>query len=260
MAPPARRWPPSWWSFVETRPRIPWAYWHGMPITVDDYMNARMIADPISILDCDIPVDGVAAFVFTSAERARDLPHPPVYVRGFGQGSPITLTSGTVWTLDEIMEGGRVACERLWESSGLGVADIDLPQLYDGFSPFIYLWLESLGYCPPGEAHNFVQDGAITDWQRAPDRLRWRRARQWPAARDTADAGMLPSAVWSGRRTAAARNRGGLGLPLVPAFRGGSDVHQPTVSGNLAGWRVLEVADGTSTPGAGRCRWSLLRR
>ncbi len=141
---------------------IPWAYWRGMPITVDDYMNARIIADPISILDCDIPVDGVAAFVFTSAERARDLPHRPVYVRGFGQGSPITLTSGTVWTLDEIMAGGRVACERLWESSGLGVGDIDLPQLYDGFSPFIYLWLESLGYCPPGEAHNFVQDGAIT--------------------------------------------------------------------------------------------------
>ena len=141
--------------------RIPWAYWHDQPITVDDYMNARVIADPISILDCDIPVDGVAAFVFTSAERARDLPHPPVYVRGFGQGSPITLTSGTVWTLDEMVEGGRVASERLWESSGLGVTDIDLPQLYDGFSPFIYLWLESLGFCPQGEAHNFVQDGAI---------------------------------------------------------------------------------------------------
>ena len=99
--------------------RIPWAYWHGMPITVDDYMNAREIAQPISILDCDIPVDGVAAFVLTSAERARDLPHRPVFVRGFGQGSPTTLTSGTVWTLDEIMEGGQVACERLWESSGL---------------------------------------------------------------------------------------------------------------------------------------------
>jgi acetyl-CoA acetyltransferase len=140
---------------------IPWAHWRGMPITVDDYMNARLIADPISILDCDIPVDGVAAFVFTSAERARDLPNRPVYVRGFGQGSPTALTSSTVWTLDEMMEGGRVACERLWESSGLRIDDVDLPQLYDGFSPFIYLWMECLGYCPVGEAHNFVQGGAI---------------------------------------------------------------------------------------------------
>ena len=142
--------------------RIPWSHWHGKPITVDDYMNARMIADPISILDCDIPIDGVAAFVLTSAERARDLPHRPVYVSGYGQGSPTTLTSGTVWTLDEMMEGGRIACDRLWESSGLTREDVDLPQLYDGFSPLVYLWLEALGYCPEGEAHRFVQDGAIS--------------------------------------------------------------------------------------------------
>lgn len=142
--------------------RIPWAYWQDRPISLDDYMGARMIADPISILDCDIPVDGVAAFVLTRADRARDHPNRPVYVSGFGQGSPTALTSSTVWTLDEIREGGRVACERLWESSGLERGDVDLPQLYDGFSPFIYLWLEALGYCPEGEAHRFVQDGAIS--------------------------------------------------------------------------------------------------
>jgi acetyl-CoA acetyltransferase len=141
--------------------RIPSSYWYGQPLTVDDYMSAKLIADPISILDCDIPVDGVAAFVLTSGDRARDLPNRPVYVGGFGQGSPTKLTSGTVWTLDEIMEGGKIAVERLWESSGLSRDDINLPQLYDGFSPFIYLWLECLGYCPIGEAHHFVQDGAI---------------------------------------------------------------------------------------------------
>ena len=64
--------------------------------------------------------------------------------------------------LDEIMAGGRVAAERLWESSGLTHGDIDLPQLYDGFSPLVYFWLEVLGYCPTGEAHHFVQDGAIS--------------------------------------------------------------------------------------------------
>jgi acetyl-CoA acetyltransferase len=140
---------------------IPWAYWHDKPITADDYLDARIIADPICILDCDIPVDAVAAFILTSGERARDLPNDPVYLAGFGQGSPTAATTHTVWTLDEIVEGGLVAGQRLWESSGLRPSDIDLPQLYDGFSPFIYLWLEALGYCGPGEAHQFVQGDGI---------------------------------------------------------------------------------------------------
>ena len=55
--------------------RIPWSYWHDEPLTAEEYLAAPMIADPICMYDCDIPVDGVAAFVFTSAERARDLPH-----------------------------------------------------------------------------------------------------------------------------------------------------------------------------------------
>ncbi len=140
---------------------IPWAYWTGKPITVDDYLSARMIADPICILDCDIPVDGVAAFVLTSGERARDLPHRPVYVGGFGFGSPTATRTATVWTLDEIMEGGRFAAEQLWASSGLTREDVDVPQLYDGFSPLVYFWLEVLGYCGIGEAHDFVQGGTI---------------------------------------------------------------------------------------------------
>jgi acetyl-CoA acetyltransferase len=142
--------------------RIPWAYWRGQPITVDDYLNARMIAEPICILDCDIPVDGVAAFVLTSGARARDLPHPPVYLGGFGMGSPTAFTTAATWTLDDIMTGGRVAADRLWESSGLRHTDIDVPQLYDGFSPYMSFWLEVLGFCPEGEAHRFVQDGRIS--------------------------------------------------------------------------------------------------
>lgn len=139
----------------------PWSYWRDRPLTKADYLAAPMIADPISRLDCDIPVTGVAAFVLTSAERARDLPHHPVYISGFGQGSPIATSSGVVAALDDIMAGGSVTAQRLWESSGLGPSDVDFPQLYDGFSPLVYFWLEALGYCPVGEAHAFVQDGAI---------------------------------------------------------------------------------------------------
>ena len=141
--------------------RIPWSYWYERPLTVDDYLDARVLSDPICMFDCDIPVDGVAAFVFTTAERARDLPHPPVYVAGYAQGHPHRNRLPLHWPLDDIMDVAAETCARLWEHSGLSVGDVDLPQVYDGFSPFVYFWLEALGYCPVGEAHRFVQDGGI---------------------------------------------------------------------------------------------------
>jgi acetyl-CoA acetyltransferase len=142
--------------------RIPWSYWYERPLTVDDYLDARVISDPICMYDCDIPVDGVAAFVFTTAERARNLPHPPVYVAGYAQGHPHRQRLPLHWPLDDIMDVAEETCARLWQHSGLSVGDVDLPQVYDGFSPFVYFWLEALGYCPVGEAHRFVQDGGIS--------------------------------------------------------------------------------------------------
>ncbi|WP_067901859.1 thiolase family protein [Nocardia vaccinii] len=140
---------------------LPWSYWYQRPITVDDYLAAPMISDPVRRLDCDIPVDGVAAFVLTSAERARDLPHPPVYIAGYAGSGPTPPRLPAHWPLDDIMAGGAATARRLWEATGLGPGDVDLPQLYDGFSPLVYFWLESLGLCPVGEAHRFVQDGGI---------------------------------------------------------------------------------------------------
>ena len=103
-----------------------------------------MINDPICRLDCDIPVDGVASFVFTSAERARDLPHRPVYVAGYATGAPVRHRLPLHWPLDDIMEVGAETARRLWERSGIGPAEVDLPQVYDGFSPFVYLgWSRS---------------------------------------------------------------------------------------------------------------------
>ena len=84
-----------------------------------------------------------------------------MYVAGYAQGSPSVPRLPSHWPLDDIMEAGLECARRLEAHSGLSLADIDLPQLYDGFSPFIYFWLESLGYCGVGEAHAFVQDGRI---------------------------------------------------------------------------------------------------
>jgi acetyl-CoA acetyltransferase len=141
--------------------RIPWSFWYQRPLTPEEYLAAPMIAEPICRYDADIPVDGVACFVFTSAERARDLPHPPVYVAGFASGAPVTRRLPLHWPLDDIYEVGLETGRRLWKSAGIGPQDVDLPQLYDGFSPFVYVWLEVLGFCPIGEAHRFVQDGGI---------------------------------------------------------------------------------------------------
>ena len=141
--------------------RIPWSYWHNKPLTQQEYLEAAEIYDPICRYDCDIPVDGVATFVFTTAERARDLPNKPVHVSGYAFGSPKGGRLPLHWPLDDIMDVGRETARRLWEHSGVKASEVDLPQLYDGFSPFIYFWLEALGFCDVGEAHRFVQDGGI---------------------------------------------------------------------------------------------------
>ena len=141
--------------------RIPWSHWYERPLTSEEYLAAPMIDDPICKYDCDIPVDGVAAFVFTSAERAQDLPHRPVYVSGYATGHPTTRRLPTHWPLDDIMTTGFETARRLWEHTGLRPGDVDLPQVYDGFSPFVYFWLEVLGICPEGQAHEFVADGGI---------------------------------------------------------------------------------------------------
>jgi acetyl-CoA acetyltransferase len=141
--------------------RLPWSYWHGRPLETADYLAESPIADPICRFDCDIPVDGVAAFVLTTAERARDLPNAPVYVAGFASGHPTRPRLPLHWPLDDILEVGQETARRLWACSGVGPGEVDLPQVYDGFSPFVWFWLEVLGFCPIGEAHRFVADGGI---------------------------------------------------------------------------------------------------
>ena len=141
--------------------RIPWSYWHDRPLSTSEYLTAPMLFDPVCRYDCDIPVDGAAAFVFTSADRAKDLPHPPVYVAGYAAGTPDRRRLPLHWPLDDILDGGAQTARRLWEHAGIAAEEVDLPQVYDGFSPFVWLWLEVLGFCPPGEAHRFVEAGGI---------------------------------------------------------------------------------------------------
>jgi acetyl-CoA acetyltransferase len=135
----------------------PDAVFLGQPITRDDYLSARMIAEPLSLLDCDMPVDGAGALVLTTAERARDLKQPPVYVTGCASlGLPPQRSLGL--TLEDCMTSARHLARALWSSSGLSARDITHAHVYDGFSYFPYLWLEAFGFYPEGEAHLGLQD------------------------------------------------------------------------------------------------------
>lgn len=141
--------------------RLPWSYWHGRPLTLEEYLDQPTMVDPVCRLDCDIPVDGVAVFVLTRSDRAADLAHKPVYIAGFANSPPPRRRLPLHWPLDDILDGGRQTTQRLWEHTGLSIDDVDLPQVYDGFSPFVWFWLEVLGVCAEGEAHQFVDSGGI---------------------------------------------------------------------------------------------------
>ncbi|MSQ26887.1 MAG: hypothetical protein EXR51_01945 [Dehalococcoidia bacterium] len=140
--------------------RNPRAHFRDQPMTRDDYLNARMIADPLCLFDCDIPVEGAVAVVLTTAERARDLPNPPAYLRAYGQNT-VRRPNLMPYTMADYMESGASIAGKLWERSGLRPEDVDVAELYDGFSPSVYYWLESSGFCGRGEAWQFVQDGRI---------------------------------------------------------------------------------------------------
>ena len=138
----------------------PRAFFYTTPMTREDYLSARWIAEPLCLFDCDIPVEGCVALVVTTAERARDLRNPPAYVAGYGQNTSRRRTLFH-YALDDYMACGGSLASKLWSSSGLGPRDIDAAELYDGFSPSTLYWLEAVGFCPQGEAYAFIQDGRI---------------------------------------------------------------------------------------------------
>ena len=135
-------------------------YFHDVPLTREDYLNSRMVAYPFCLFDCDIPVQGAAAIVLTTAERARDLKPQPAYIAGYGQRLAFEVT-GRIGSLSNYMEGGSSSSRLTWERSGFTPKDVDVAQIYDGFSASVIYGLESYGFCKEGEALDFIQDGRI---------------------------------------------------------------------------------------------------
>jgi acetyl-CoA acetyltransferase len=138
----------------------PRAYFCGQPLTREDYLSSRMVAYPFCLYDCDIPVQGAVAIVLTTAERARDLRPQPAYIAGYGQRLAFEV-AGRIGSLSSYMEGGQSSSRLTWERSGLSPKDVDVAQIYDGFSASVIYGLESYGFCKEGEALDFIQDGRI---------------------------------------------------------------------------------------------------
>jgi acetyl-CoA acetyltransferase len=138
----------------------PRAFFFKEPMSRDDYFNARWIAEPLCLFDCDVPVDGCVAMLVTTSDRARDLSNPPAYIAGYGQNTASRRTL-LYYTLDDYMTCGESLANKLWQSAGLGPQDMDAAQLYDGFNPSTLYWLEAAGFCREGEGAAFVRDGRI---------------------------------------------------------------------------------------------------
>ncbi|MFD4631721.1 lipid-transfer protein [Streptomyces sp. NPDC058284] len=138
----------------------PAAYFHGKPITLEDHAASRWIVEPLRLLDCCQETDGGQAIVVTSAERARDLPHPPAVIVAAAQGAGRAQEQMTSFYRDDLsgLPEMNVVARQLWRTSGLAPADIDVGILYDHFTPFVLMQLEEFGFCPPGEAAGFVAE------------------------------------------------------------------------------------------------------
>ena len=135
------------------------------PITIDDVLSSRTIAEPLHLLDCSYIADGASAFIVTSAERARDAVQKPVWVLGSGQAQSFQhmghLCRGSDSEFDLVRTVGRVAAEQAFTQAGLGPEDVDVAELNDSFTTTVLLQLEDYGFCGKGEAGDFVADGRL---------------------------------------------------------------------------------------------------
>jgi acetyl-CoA acetyltransferase len=143
--------------------RNPAAWFYGNPITLADHQASRWVVEPLRLLDCCQETDGGQAIVVTTAERARDLPQPPALVAGAAQGSAKGQESMVSYYRDDItgLPEMRLVADQLWSQAGIGPEDVATAVIYDHFTPFVLTQLEEFGFCPRGEAKDFISVGTI---------------------------------------------------------------------------------------------------
>ena len=127
------------------------------PMSMDDYLSARMITTPFGLYDCDVPCDGAVAVIVSAVDAARDLAKPPIRVEAVGTQiiERIDWDQSTLTHEPQVL--GQAA--HLWSRTSLRPADVDVAELYDGFTFNCLSWIEALGFCGIGEATSFLDGG-----------------------------------------------------------------------------------------------------
>jgi acetyl-CoA acetyltransferase len=127
------------------------------PMSMDDYLSARMITTPFGLYDCDVPCDGAVAVIVSAVDAAHDLAKPPVLVEAVGT----QIVERTDWDQSTLTHEPQVLGQaaHLWTRTSLRPSDVDVAELYDGFTFNCLSWLEALGFCGIGEAKDFLDGG-----------------------------------------------------------------------------------------------------
>jgi acetyl-CoA acetyltransferase len=188
------------------------------PLTMDDYLNARMITTPFGLYDCDVPCDGAVAVVVSAAETAGDLRVRPVRVEAVGTQIVERLEWDQSTSTHEPQVLGPAA--HLWTRTALRPGDVDVAELYDGFTFNCLSWIEALGFCGLGEARDFLDGGKNI-------------------ARD----GVLPLNTHGGQLSHGRTHGMGLIHEAIAQLRGDAGARQ------VQGARVAVVSTGGVTPG-----------
>ncbi len=132
------------------------------PLTIEDVINSRVIAEPLTKYDCSIISDGGAAFIVTTENKAKELgiENGLAYLLGMGQGYSHQYMT-TLENLDQIYNAINRSGQKAFQTAGLGVDDVDLAYLYDCFTITVLLELEGLGFVPKGEGGSFAMEGRM---------------------------------------------------------------------------------------------------
>jgi acetyl-CoA acetyltransferase/uncharacterized OB-fold protein len=127
------------------------------PLDMDAYLSSRVISSPFRLYDCDVPCDGAIAFIISDKQAARDLRHAPVLVEAVGTQitEPQSWDQGTITHQPNIFGPSK----HLWSRTDFRPKDVDVAELYDGFTFNAVSWLEGLGFCEPGQAREFLDEG-----------------------------------------------------------------------------------------------------
>jgi len=127
------------------------------PLTMEDYLDARMITTPFGLYDCDVPCDGAIAVIVSHIDAARDMAKPPVLVEAVGTQIIERLDWDQSTLTHEPQSLGQAA--HMWTRTSLRPEDVDVAELYDGFTINCLSWIEALGFCGIGEAKDFLDGG-----------------------------------------------------------------------------------------------------